>query len=109
MEDDDVVDAVEELGPEVALELVVHLLLHLLVRDVLVGAREAQRRLLEVGGTEVRRHDDDGVLEVDRATLRVGEPTVFEDLQQRVEHVGVGLLDLVEQHDGERLAAHGLR
>ena len=39
-------------------------------------------------------------------TLRVGEPAFLEDLQQRVEDVGVRLLDLVEQHDRERLAAH---
>src|SRR5690606_3573611 len=32
----------------------------------------------------------------------------FEDLQQRVEDIRVGLLDLVEQHDRERLAAHTL-
>ena len=38
---------------------------------------------------------------------RVGEAPLLENLQQRVEDVGVGLLDLVEQHDGERLAAHG--
>ena len=37
---------------------------------------------------------------------RVGEAAVLEHLQQRVEDVGVGLLDLVEEHDGERLAAH---
>ena len=74
---------------------------------MLVGACEPERRLLQVGGTEVRRHDDHGVLEVDRATLRVGETAVFQDLQQRVEDVGVGLFDLVEQHDRERLAAHG--
>ena len=84
------------------------LLLHLLVGDCLVGLAEADVRLAQVGGTEVRRHDDHGVLEVDRATLRVGEATVLQDLEERVEHVGVGLLDLVEEHDGERLAAHGL-
>ena len=39
---------------------------------------------------------------------RVGEATFLQDLQQRVEHVGVGLLDLVEEHHGERLAPHGL-
>ena len=37
---------------------------------------------------------------------RVGQPTVLEDLQQRVEDVRVGLLDLVEEHHGERLAPH---
>ena len=64
--------------------------------------------LAQVGRAEVRRHDQHGVLEVDRATLGVGQAAVLEDLQQRVEHVGVRLLDLVEEHDGERLAPHGL-
>ena len=40
------------------------------------------------------------------AALGVGQPAVLEHLQQRVEDVRVRLLDLVEQHDGERLAAH---
>ena len=57
---------------------------------------------------DVRRHDDHGVAEVDRAALRVGEPAVVEHLQQRVEHVGVRLLDLVEQHHRVRLAADRL-
>ena len=39
---------------------------------------------------------------------RVGEPPVVEDLQQDVEDVGVGLFDLVEEHHGVGLAAHGL-
>ena len=42
-------------------------------------------------------HQDD-VAEVDRAALPVGEPAVVEHLQQDVEGLGVGLLDLVEQH-----------
>ena len=40
------------------------------------------------------------------ASSCVGEPTVFEHLQERVEHVGVGLLDLVEEHHRVGLAAH---
>ena len=39
--------------------------------------------------TEVRGHDQDRVLEVDRAALRVGEPTVVQDLEQDVEDVCV--------------------
>ena len=51
---------------------------------------------------------NDGVAEVDRATLTVGQAAVVEHLQQQVEHVRVRLLDLVEQHDRVRVAAHAL-
>ena len=57
---------------------------------------------------DVRGHDDDGVLEVDRAALAVGEPAVVEDLEQDVEDVVVRLLDLVEEDDAVGPAAHGL-
>ena len=108
VEHDDVVDAVEELRSEVLLELLLHLGLHALVgRVTLVLRGEAQGLTLgHVAATEVGRHDDDGVLEVDHATLSIGEPALFEHLQQRVEDVGVGLLDLVKKHDRERTATH---
>ena len=107
VEDDDVVDAVEELRAEVLLQLVVDLLLHPLVVVVATALGEAQAdRLRDVGRTEVRREDQHGVLEVDRASLAVGEPAVLEDLQQAVVDLLVRLLDLVEQHDRERLAPH---
>ena len=108
VEHHDLVDAVEELRPEVLLELVLHLGLHPLVRagDVR-GHRESEVHALgDVPGAEVRGHDDHGVLEVDHAALGVGQATVLEDLQERVEDVRVGFLHLVEQHDRERLAAH---
>ncbi len=107
-EDHHVVDTVEELRPEVLLELLVDLRLH----PVVVGGQAAAGgeadgdALGDVPGAEVRGHDDDGVLEVHHAALRVGQATVLEDLQQRVEDVDVRLLHLVEQHDGERLATH---
>ena len=53
--------------------------------------------------------DDDGVLEVDRPALTVGQPPVLQHLQQRVVHLLVRLLDLVEQDHRERLAPHLLR
>ena len=59
-------------------------------------------------GADVAGHDDDGVLEVDGAALVVGQAAVVQDLQQHVEHVGVRLLDLVEEHDAVRPAAHRL-
>ena len=76
----DLVDAVDELGAE----------------EVVRVARQ------------VRRHDQHDVGEVDRAALTVGEAAVVEQLQQDVEHLGVRLLDLVEQHDGVGPAPDGL-
>src|SRR5439155_10766436 len=52
--------------------------------------------------------DDDAVAEVDAATLGIGQVAVLEDLEEDVEDLGVGLLDLVEEHDAVVLAADGL-
>ena len=48
----------------------------------------------EVGG-----HDQDRILEIHGPALAVGHPAVVEHLQQHVEHIGMGLFDLVEQDD----------
>jgi len=40
--------------------------------------------------------------------MAVGQPTVVEDLQQGIEHVRMGLFDLVEKHHAIGLAPHGL-
>ena len=98
-EHDGVVDAVEELGLEVLLQLLVDLALHPVVRGRRVALDlEPDGAAGDVARAEVGRHDDDRVLEVDDAALTVGQTTLFEDLQERVEDVGVSLLDLVEQH-----------
>ena len=108
VEHDDVVDAVEELGAEVLLQLVVDLVLHpLVVRALVVALGEARARPpWRCPGAQVRREDDDGVLEVDRPALAVGQPAVLQHLQERVVDLLVRLLDLVEQHHRERLAPH---
>ena len=99
VEDDHLVDPVEELGPEDFLQVAHDPVLHVVVGHAgLVGDGEADRGVLgDLRGADVRGHDHDRVAEVDRAALGVGEPPVLEDLQQDVEDVGVGLLDLVEQ------------
>src|SRR6516164_1234611 len=108
VEHDHVVDTVEELGPEVLLQLLGDLRLHPVVRTPgLALPGEPDRDALgDVTRAQVRGHDDHGVLEVHHAALGVGEAPVLEDLQQRVEDVRVGLLDLVEQDHRERPAAH---
>src|SRR3712207_6130333 len=54
----------------------------------------------------VGREDQDRVLEVHDPALTIGEPAVLENLQQRVEHICVRLLDLVEENHRERLPPH---
>ena len=82
--------------------------------------QRAQHRRLDFGpirrsafeddlAPDVRRHDDDGVAEVDRAALRIRQPAVVEDLEQDVEDVGVRLLDLVEQDHRVRPPPNGFR
>ena len=99
VEDDDVVDAVQELGAEVLAQRLHHLVANRVVR----AARGGDRLAAEVG-----RHDDDRVLEVDRAPLAVGQAAVVEQLQQDVEHVRVRLLDLVEEEHAVGTAANRL-
>ena len=79
----DVVDAVQELWPEVLAQFFLDLGLHALVSrlDVGGGLEAGHDALGDVAGTEVGGHDDDRVLEVDHAALGVGQATVFEDLQ----------------------------
>src|SRR5215204_3462174 len=98
MEDDGVVDPVEELGLERRREDLLDALADALVdgfaRDLLTA--------------DVRGHDQDRVGEADGAALAVGEPALVHDLEQHVEDVRVGLLDLVEEHDGIRPAPNRL-
>ena len=64
--------------------------------------------LVEVRSAEVARHDDDGVAEVDDATLTVSQAAIVEDLQEELDKLPGGLLDLVDEHDRVRFAANVL-
>src|SRR5882762_6960356 len=97
-EDDDVVDAVEELGAEMLPEGARYLRLD--HRAVFAGVLEY------VSAADVRRHDDNRVPEIHRATLRVGEAAVVEDLQENVEDIRMRFLDLVEEHHRVRPPAN---
>ena len=114
MEDDELIDAVEEFRLEDVAHFAEHSLLGRVLRLLLLvagadGEAEGRRALLQEVCTGVTRHDDDGVAEVDGASLAVRQAAVVEHLQQDVEDVGMRLLDFVEQDDGVRLAAHGVR
>ena len=105
---DDIVEAVQELGAELPLEQLVDGAL-CLIRQLVFAVGTALFQIFQNQvRAEVRRQDDDGVLEVHRAALAVGDAAVVQHLQQDVEHVRVGLFDLIKQHDAVRMAAHGL-
>ena len=96
VEDDDVVQAVEELRPEVLAQFRLHLVLHRLPGAD--GILPVQEVLLNDRRTDVGGHDDNGVLEIDRATLAIRQSPVVQHLQQHVEDIRMRLLDFVEEH-----------
>ena len=95
-EDDDVVDAVEELRPEALPAAPPSPLRARSSKAASLGQVLALQQLR----AEVRGHDEHRVLEVDGAALGVGEPAIVEHLQQDVEDIRMRLFDLVEEHDG---------
>ena len=87
VEDYDLVNAVEKFRPELLAHGGHHTALNLFIEP---GDVE------DVLAADVAGHDDDGVAEVDGATLAIGQAAVVQHLQQHVEHLDVGLLDLIE-------------
>ena len=66
-------------------------------------AGEAIGVLGHVGGAGIGGHDQDDVPEIDLLAIVVGQLAVVHHLQEDVEQVGMGLLDLVEQQHAMRM------
>ena len=109
-ENDGLVDAVEKFRTECLFELGGHRLADLgiapLRRAVQPGEAERRAAVCDGARADVRGHHDHGVAEIDRPSLRIGEPPVVHDLQQQIEHVLMRLFDLVEENDAVGLTAH---
>src|SRR5580700_2773967 len=105
-EENDVVDAVQELRTQERSQL---LSKHVVQRLDAFGRLEKVRIGLEQPlAPDVARHDDDRVREVSRPATAVGEAAVVEHLEQQVEYVGVRLLDFVEEENAVGPPPHGL-
>src|SRR5215470_10264695 len=78
LKDNNVVDSIEKLRLEMGSKFIAHCF-----------RRQAD--------ADIGRHDQDGVLEVHSPTLAIRQSAVVEDLQHDVPHIGMRLLDLVEQ------------
>mmetsp|Transcript_28368 Transcript_28368/g.74981 ORF Transcript_28368/g.74981 Transcript_28368/m.74981 type:complete len:474 (+) Transcript_28368:94-1515(+) len=103
VEDDGFIESVEEFGAVAGAQFVEHSQAHLFLLEG-VGTCGGDGRATDVGG-----EDDDGVLEVDGASLTVGEPPVVEHLQQHVEDLRMGLVHLIEEDDRIGPPPHRLR
>ena len=75
--------------------------LHAVAR--VVRMHESNRRPAHLLCARIGRHDDDHVAEIGLAAVVVGKRAVVHDLQQQVEHIRVGLLDLIEQQHAMRM------
>ncbi len=106
IKENDVIDAVEEFRPEIILErshdlgLCIVIIVLFCIHCTLCKADLFH--LFDILRTNVRCHDDDSVLEVDAAALRVGETSVVENLEENVENFRMSLFDLVKKDDGIR-------
>src|SRR5258706_8643871 len=100
LEDDHFVNAVDEFWSETLFaQALAHQPLHvILVHDV---------KFMQPGGTDITGHDNDGVFEIDRATLTICQAAIVENLQQHVEDLRRGLLDLIEEYNAIGPAADG--
>src|SRR5579883_697376 len=106
VEDDDLVDAVEELRAEgLAQAFQQAFALHLFGSAFDGGAEAAGDGAAQHIGADIGGHDPDSVLRVDGMALRIGQTTGIEDLQEEIEDFGMGLFHLVEQDDAVRAAA----
>ena len=72
------------------------------------GAGEAESGPCQILCPGIGRHDQDGVAELDRLAIVVGELAVIHHLQEDVEEVGMRLLDLVEQQHRVRMLVDGV-
>ena len=108
VENNEVVEAVDELRFQHPFRLFEDFLTHHIVLGLVAlrGTEAHDALFLDEFRADVGCQDDDGVPEVDFSAERIGDFALFEDLQKEVEHVGVRLFYLIEQHDGVRAAPH---
>jgi hypothetical protein len=89
--DDDRVDAVDELDGKGRAKSAMDELLGRLGDDIGVV-----REFVQVSRSDVRSHDDNGVLEVDGSALAVREPAVVHDAEEELVELARGLFDFLK-------------
>ena len=106
-EDDDLVNAIQELRPECFLERLLNFVV-VIARAVVGCGPKAQCAGLAIEfSAKVGSHNQHRVAEIHHAALPVREAAVIEDLQQRIPNFRVRFFDLVEKYHAIGAAAHG--
>ena len=100
-EHDNVVQTVEEFGAEMFFKFSRNLLFHILISDFRVCSKTETgvcgfRNIL---ASQIGRKNNNSVLEIDFASASVGQMTVVQNLQKRVEHVRMRFFNLIKKHD----------
>ncbi len=57
-------------------------------------------------GPQVGGHDDDRITEIDFSATAIRQETLIKNLQEEIEHIGVRLLDLIQENHGVGIIAH---
>ena len=65
--------------------------------------------LFKKTGADVRSHDDDRILEIDRVAETISQLAVFKDLQQDVKNIVVRFLNLIQQNNRIRISLDSFR
>ena len=112
LENDHLVDAVEEFGPEGLLHRFDDTGTDPVPVRHLALARGGEAEALPLHGIpcpDIAGHDDHAVAKIDGMPLAVGEAPVFKYLEKDIENIGMGLFDLVKEHHRVGPPPKGLR
>ena len=103
----DIIDTVDKLRGELLLQRLKQGCVHTLTIHLRCVKTDTRAELQYLSRTYVTRQHDDRVAEINAVSLTVGQTTFVQDLQQDVEDIRMGLLDLVKEDDRVGPAAYG--
>src|SRR5437660_4389012 len=112
MKYNDLINAIEQLGSKLALHCPQDQFTHIFVRLALLLfliTVESKRHFFIWQGlhcADIRGEDDHSIFEVNFLAVRVGQTTVFEDLQQEIKDVRMRLLHFIKEHNAIWTAPH---
>ena len=96
-ENDDIVDAVQELGAKILTNLFHHAFFH----------PDWVTLFEDKTAPDVRGHDDDRVRKINGPSLAICSPAVVQDLKEYVKNIRVCLLDFIQENHRIGAPAHG--